>query len=107
MKITVFVINALIQLVAAALGFFMLLLGLNGFSSKQAEAGLFLYIILSFMSAIGMGIASAFTAQWLGAKPALGKIVASLISISVFAVVGIVILTIVFFASVLLTDALR
>ena len=107
MKIVVFIINASIQLAAAALGFFMLLLGLNGFSGKQAEPGIYLYIILSVGSAIGLGVASAFTANRLGAKPTLGKIGASIISVAAFAVIGIVVLTVVFFASVFLVDVLR
>lgn len=107
MKIIVFIANALIQLVAAAVGFLMLLIGLNGFSERQAEPGLLLYIILAVVSALGLGAASVFTAQRLAAKTSLGKFGASAISVLGLAVIGVAILMIGFFAAILLAEALR
>jgi hypothetical protein len=59
MRIIVFVITAFIQLAVAVLGFFILLLGLNGFSENDAMASLIFYIALAFLSALGLGAASA------------------------------------------------
>jgi hypothetical protein len=107
MKIIVFIANALIQLAAAAVGLFMLLIGLNGYSEKQAEMGLLFFIILAFVSTIGIGLLSVFTTQRLAAKPSLGKFGASAIAIFGFAIIGIVILIIGVLAAVFLVEALR
>ena len=68
MRIIVFVINAVIQLAAAAAGFLLLLLGLNGFSERQSNPSLLFYIALSVGSAVGLGGASAFASKWLAGK---------------------------------------
>ena len=107
MKIVVFILNALIQFAVAAFGLFMLLVALNGFSEKQATSGLLFYIILSIVSILGIGAASALGAHRLAAKPALGKFAAGAIAVPVFAVIGFVILTIALFAAVFLAQALR
>jgi hypothetical protein len=107
MRIIVFIINAVIHLAAAAVGFFMLLLGLNGFSERQANPSLLFYIILSVGSALGLGVASAFAAKWLAQKKSLGALGASAIAVPVFSVVGVLILVVVFFVAVLIASAMR
>jgi len=107
MKITVFVITALIQLAVAFLGFFILLLGLNGFHESDATPGLIFYIALAFLSALGLGAASAYTAKRLSEKPSLGKFAASLIAIIAFAIVGGLILFGGMIAAALLAEATR
>jgi predicted transporter len=106
MKIIVFILNALIQLAVAAFGLFMLLVGLNGFSERQATPGLLFYMILSALSAFLVGAASAFAARWLTAKFSLGKFAAAAIAVPLFAVTGAVILVIALFAAVFLAQAL-
>lgn len=107
MKINVFFITALIQLVVAAPGFLGLLLGLNGFSEQDATPSLIFYIALGFLSALGLGAASAYTATRLVEKPSLGKFGASAISIIGFAIVGAVILFVGLIAAVFLAEAMR
>ena len=107
MRIIVFVINAGIQLAAAAAGFFLLLLGLNGFTGKQAEPGLLFYIILSVGSAVGLGVASAFLTKWLVQKKSFSALGASAIAVPVFAVVGVLILVVGFFVAALIASAMR
>src|SRR5689334_23529052 len=100
MRINVFILNALIQLSAAGVAFFFLLLGLNGFSERQATPSIIFYIATCVLSALALGGASAFTAKRLAAKQSLGKIGGSLLSVIIFAVVGIVVLVVIFFVSV-------
>ena len=107
MRIIVFLINAVIQLAAAAVGFFLLLLGLNGFSERQSNPSLLFYIILSVGSAVGLGGASAFAAKWLAGKKSLGGLGASAIAVVVFSVVGVLILVAGFFVSLLVAEAMR
>jgi len=107
MRIIVFVLNVVIQLAAAAVGFFMLLLGLNGFSERQANPGLLFYILLSVGSAVGLGVASAFASKWLTQKKSMGALGASAIAVPVFSVVGVLILVAIFFVAVLIATAMR
>ncbi|HVF43674.1 MAG TPA: hypothetical protein VM936_11715 [Pyrinomonadaceae bacterium] len=107
MRIIVFVLNALIQLAAAAVGFFLLLLGLNGFSERQANPGLLFYIVLSVGSAAGLGVASALVSKWLVQKKSFGALGASAIAVPVFAVVGVLILLVGIFAAALIASAMR
>lgn len=107
MRIIVFVLNVVIQLAAAAVGFFMLLLGLNGFHEREASPGLISYIILSAASAVGLGVASAFASKWLTQRKSMGALGASAITVPAFAVVGVLILVVVFIVAVLITSAMR
>lgn len=107
MRIIVFVINAVIQLAAAAVGFLMLLLGLNGFSERQANPSLLFYIVLGFGSAAGLGFASAFTSKWLAGKKSLGAVAGSAVSVVVFAILGALILVVGFFIALFIAEAMR
>ncbi|HVF66126.1 MAG TPA: hypothetical protein VM914_00580 [Pyrinomonadaceae bacterium] len=107
MRIIVFVINAVVQLAAAAVGFFLLLLGLNGFSERQANPGLLFYIVLGVASAVGLGVASAFAAKWLTQRRSMGALGASAIAVPVFAVVGVLILIVGIFVAALIASAMR
>ena len=107
MRIIVFVINALVQLAAAAVGLLLLLLGLNGFSERQATPGLVFYVVLSVASALGLGVASAFTAQWLAQKKSFGGLGASAAAVVVFSVLGVLILVVGFFAALFIASAMR
>ena len=107
MRIIVFVITAFIQLVVAVFGFFTLLLGLNGFSERQAMASLIFYIALAFLSALGLGAASAYTAKRLAEKPSLGKFASSIIAIIGCLIIGAVILFIGLIAAFFLAEAIR
>jgi hypothetical protein len=107
MRIVVFVINALVQLAAAAVGFLLLLLGLNGFGESQATPGLVFYIIVSAASALGLGVASAFTARRLAQKKSFGTLGASATAVIIFSVLGVLILVVGFFAAVIIASAVR
>lgn len=107
MRVIVFLINTVIQLAAAAFGFFFLLLGLNGFNTAQSNPSLLFYIILGVGSALGLGGASAFAAKWLAGKKSLGAFGASAISVVVFAILGVLILVVGFFVALFVAEAMR
>ena len=107
MRITVLIVTAVIQFFAAVFGFFILLLGLNGFSEDDATPSLIFYIALGFLSALGLGAASAYTAKRLVEKSSFGKISASLIAVIGYAVIGAVILIIGWFAALILAEIIR
>ena len=107
MKIVVFIVSAFVQLAGAAVGFFILLIALNGYGEKQAGAGLIFYIILSIMSAASVGAASAHAAQKLAARTSLGDFGASTIAVLSFAVLGLGVLIIGFFGTVFVVEVFR
>jgi hypothetical protein len=107
MKILVFVANVLIQLAAGAFGFLMLIIVMNGYHEKDATPGMILYIILTIISALGLGAGSIFAMQKLVEKTSLGNFGASAIAVMVLSVIGVVILIISLFAAVLLAEAIR
>lgn len=107
MKLTVFIISALIQFAAAAFGFFILLIGLNGFSEKQATPSFIFYIVLTLLSVLGIGATSAYTAKWVVEKSSLGNFGASIITIFGFAILGALILFIGLVVALFLAETLR
>lgn len=107
MRIIVFIITAAIQLAASAAGFLLLLLGMNGYSEKQAKLSLVFYIALGVMSALGLGAASAFVAKSLVERKSLGSIWASTIAVLGFSILGWLILIVGFFVAVMLAEIIR
>lgn len=107
MRIVVFIMNAVIQLAAAAAGFLFLLLGMNGYSEDQATPGLVFYIVLSVGSALGLGGASAFWAKRLVTKKSFSGFGASAIAIISFAILGGFILAGGFLGAFVLAEVVR
>lgn len=107
MRIIVFILSALIQIAAAAAGFIILLLSMNGFNERDATPGIYLYIFLSFVSALGLGLASGFVAKRLVQKKAYGKVAASAIAVLGFSVLGGLILIGSFIAAIVLAEIVR
>lgn len=107
MKIIVFAINTLIQIIAAAIGLLMLIIAMNGYSEDQAAPGIIFYIAVAILSALGLGAASVYTAQKLKAKTSLGGFAASAISVLIYALLGGIILIIAVFGAILTAEALR
>lgn len=107
MRIIVFILSAVIQLAAAAAGFLLLLLGMNGYSERQATPSLILYIALGLDSAAGLGVASAFAARHLVEKRSFGVLAASAIPVIGFSIVGGLILVASFFAAIVLAEIMR
>lgn len=107
MRIIVFILTAVIQLAAAAAGFLLLVLGMNGYSGRDAEPGLYLYIALGLGSTLALGLASAFTARWLVEKRSFGRAGAAATAVVGFAALGGLILIVSFFAAIAAAEAMR
>ena len=106
MKIIVFILIVVIQLLAAALAFFMLLVGLNGFSEKDAALSLYMFIILALASAAGLGLASFYATKWLS-ETSIGVFGGAAVAVAGFSIVGWVILIIGWFTALFLADIMR
>lgn len=107
MKILVFILTALIQLTAASVGLFLLLVGMNGYSEQQAMPSLVFYAALSLATALVLAAGSPFAAKRLAAKPSIGKFGASAIAITSSSILGVAMVVVLFFLSFLLAEILR
>lgn len=107
MKIATFILTALINVGIALVMFFMLILSLNGFSGRQAEPGLLLFIVWGLLSAIVTGVLAVLLANFLAIKKSMNKAGAAAISIVSFVVAGGISVVVGFFAAVALVSALR
>lgn len=106
-RIIAFILTCLIQLAAAAAGFLLLLLGMNGYSERQASPGLILYLALGVGSALGLGFASAFAVKRLVVKRQFGGLAASATAVIGFSVLGGLILVVSFFAAIVVAEVMR
>ncbi|HVG34091.1 MAG TPA: hypothetical protein VM911_13465 [Pyrinomonadaceae bacterium] len=97
----------MIQLAASAVGFLVLLLGLNGYGEKQATPSLVFYIALSLVSILGLGFASAFAAQRFVERKSFGSLAASAAAVIGFSALGALILIAGFFAALVLAEIIR
>ncbi len=87
--------------------FFFLLLGLNGYSGKQAEPGLILFIVWILLVSLLTGILSVVTTNYLTTNKSMNFWVGSLISILLFCIVGAAFSVVGWFVSLFLSEALR
>lgn len=71
MKIVFYILTAIIQLVVAVSGFLILLLGLNGFSERDATPSLILYLVVSVVTVLGDGAVGLLIGNWLVRKKRL------------------------------------
>lgn len=107
MRIIVFILTGLIQFVAATAGFLLLLLGMNGYSERQATPGLILYIALGLGSTFGLGLASAFTSKHLVERKSFGSLAASATAVIGFSILGGLILIAGFIAAIVVAEVFR
>jgi hypothetical protein len=106
MRILVFILIFVFQLTAAAIGLFVLLLGLNGYSERQSTPSIILYITLSLTSSFALGAVSPFAAKRLAKGISLGSFGASAIVVVAFSIIGGLVLLAGLFASVALAELL-
>jgi hypothetical protein len=92
MKIIVFLIAAIAQIGASVFGFFILLLGLNGFSEREATPSLIFYIVLSLATIVGDGLIGVVLARRLANRTKFGIGGASVIATIAVVILGVVIL---------------
>lgn len=107
MRIIVFIITALIQAAVAVLIFFMLLLGLNGFSEQDAKPSLIFFIGLSVLSPLLLSGLGAYAAKRIAEKKSMGGVAASAIAVACFSVLGVMILAGGFFVALIIASAMH
>ena len=107
MRVFVFTLTAVIQLAAGAAGFLLLLLGMNGYSGRQATPGLILYIIIGLGSAAGLGLASVLASKRLVGRRSLGGAAASAIAVVGATMLGALILAATVIAAIVLAEVMR
>ncbi|HEV2763154.1 MAG TPA: hypothetical protein VGV38_09175 [Pyrinomonadaceae bacterium] len=107
MRIIVFTLSALIQLAAAAAGYVVLLISMNGYSGWDATPGINLYIALALGSALGLGLASAFAAGRLVKRRSYGGLAASAVAVLGSFILGGVILVFSFVAAIVVAEVVR
>ncbi len=105
MKIVFFILIAIIQLVVAVSGFFILLLGLNGFSERDATPSLIVYLVVSAMTVLGDGAVGLALGNWLVRKKnlAAGGVVGNIVAV----VLGVVVLVVTLFGGFLLASVVH
>jgi len=107
MKFIPFMITGLVNIGVGFVLLFFLLLSLNGYSGKQAEPGLILFIAWILLTSLLVAVLSIVMTNFLTAKKSINFWVSSLISVLVFVILGAVINVVGWFASLFVTEALR
>ena len=92
MRIIVFLIAAVAQIAAAVFGLFILLLGLNGFSEREATPALIFFIVLSLASVVGDGVIGVVLANRLANSTKFGVGAAAVVATLSVVILGVVIL---------------
>ncbi|MET0754347.1 MAG: hypothetical protein ABWZ66_13275 [Pyrinomonadaceae bacterium] len=107
MQILNFFITALVNTGIAFLWFFFLIIGLNGYSEKQATPGLILYIVWALFFSLLAAVLSVLTAKYLIGKKSFGSISAVAIASLVFIIAGGIANFIGMFAAAAVIESLR
>ncbi len=100
-------ITGLMNIGVGVVLFFLLLLGMNGYSEQQATPGLITFIIWVLLVSLLTAILSVVTTNFFTTKKSMNFWVAALISIFVFVIIGVVFDIIGLFISIFVTEALR
>jgi hypothetical protein len=107
MNIATLIITAILNGIIGAVVFFILLISMNGFSERQATPGLLLFIIWVVLTAIMAGVLSFLTVKYLIDKKSMGAIVAALMAVTIFTIIGGISNIVGMLAAILLATALR
>ena len=86
-KIIAFIVTLLLNVAIGVVVFFMMLMGMNGFSESDANYGFVTYIVLAVLVSLVTATLAAVSTHLL-MKRAFGSVVASLIGIVCFTVIG-------------------
>lgn len=86
-KIVTFAITFLINVAIGVVVLFFMLIAMNGFSESDANYGLGAYIVLAFLVSLAMGTLAAITVHLLMRRQ-FGGVVAGLIAVAIFSVIG-------------------
>ena len=105
-KIIAFIFTLLLNIVIGVVVFFMMLMGMNGFSESDANYGFVTYIVLAVAVSLVTATLATVTTHLL-MKRAFGAVVASLIGIVCFTMIGGVLKVVCSIIGILVADFLR
>lgn len=107
MKILAFIITALANIGIGVVFLFFLLIALNGYSERQANPGLILFVIWVLLFSLATAALSVLAANWMKRKKSLSLPAAALGSTLIFVLIGGGLNFIGIFAAIILIEALR
>ena len=107
MRITVFIVTGIVAIAAAVFGLFVLLLGLNGYSERQATPSLIFYTVFCLVASLILSFLGTIAAKAIVNKQWLGKAAAAIVSIVLASTIGVVLVVVAVFASFILAEFLR
>lgn len=107
MKAIPFLITGLINLGVGVFLFFFLLLGLNGFSEKQAEPGLILFIVWVLLAYLTAAVLSVVLTNFFTTQKSMNFWLAAFLSTFIFAVIGAILNVVGWLVALFVTSALR
>jgi len=105
-KIIAFLVTLILNIAIGMAVFFFMLLAMNGFSESDANYGFVTYIVLAILVSLSMASLAAVAVHLL-MKRSFRPITASLISIGLFTVAGIVLKVVCSIIGVLIADFVR
>ena len=107
MRITVFLTTAILSVASAIFGFFILLLGLNGYSERQATPSLIFYIVFCLTSLLILSFVGTLVAKAFVEKGWMNKVWAAIVSILSTSIVSSVLVIVAVFVGFALAEFLR
>ncbi|HEX5707559.1 MAG TPA: hypothetical protein VFX96_09705 [Pyrinomonadaceae bacterium] len=105
--VAVGVVTAVLMLAAGALGLFMMIIGLNGFSESEATPMLVAYIALALLSVVVAAAASGWGARALASATRWSMWAAAPLTVALVCVAGIVVLAVGWFVIILVGSSVR
>jgi hypothetical protein len=107
LRVTVFLVTAILDLAVAICGFFILLIGLNGFSERQATPTLIFYVIFCLTSLIILSYLGTLVAKAFVEKGWMNRVWAAVVSILSTSIVSGLLVIVAVFAGFALAEFLR
>jgi hypothetical protein len=107
LRLIVFLITALTQVVVAVSCFFVLLVGLNGYSERQATPSLIFYIVFSLIGIFGMSFIAGVTAKYFLDKHWMSKAIAAVVATLTSSILGALLIIGGMFVAFVVAETLR
>ena len=107
MRITVFLVTAILDISVAIFGFFILLIGLNGYSERQATPSLIFYTVFCLTSLVIVSFLGTLAAKTIVDKGWMNKIWAAVVSILSTSIAGGVLVLVAVFVGFALAEFVR
>lgn len=107
MRVTVFLVTAILDLAVTIFGFFILLIGLNGFSERQATPSLIFYIVFCLTSLLILSFLGTLIAKAFVEKGWMNNVWAAIVAILSTSIVSGLIVIVAVFAGFALAEFLR